>query len=69
MATAADVEPETATFVGVDQARHPGHDDCPPGWVPAQSPLNEDLGCINNTEAAGVVAGDGTGGSLLVPGR
>lgn len=63
VAIAVDDEPETATFVGVDESRHPGHDDCPPGWVPARSPLNEDLGCINNTEAAGVVAGDATGGS------
>jgi len=69
VATAADVEPETATFVGADQARHPGHGDCPPGWVPAQSPLNEDLGCINNTEAAGAVAGDGTGGGTRHPGH
>ncbi len=29
-----------------------------------RSPLNEDLGCVNNTLVAGVVAGDATGGSL-----
>ncbi len=58
-------EPQTATLAGGGDARHPGHDDCPPGWVPALSPLNEDLGCINNTLTAGAVAGDASGGVFI----
>ena len=61
-AIAVEAETETATLAGGGDARHPGHDDCPPGWVPARSPLNEDLGCVNNTLVAGTVAGDATGG-------